>query len=435
MATVANISAVLKKVYGSDYQKMVNPDAKLYKSLKFSEKSRTGDEYIIPVFLTRSNGQTFLSSANARTAQNLQISNATTAIQAAVKGTEFRHRELIIEATVMASLSNNQAFVNTWKAIYESAMNGILYSLEEQFLSGGIGRGICATSANVSATSTDVTIQAAYWSPAYWAGMEDLTVCFYTTNTTLVSSAANAVFTVSAVNTDTRVIRFTGSAGGITALDAAILANTNAVNIHRGGLDSSGNLIQAFGNECVGIHSMLTTSGSVFGISNATYSRWKPTTYANGSLPINFGKVTDAVAKLGNKWGSRGDIKILVSPTSWNNINVDEAASRVYDSSYDSKKLDVGTEGIVYHGGSGKITIESHPLVWDGFAYGFSGLEDANVWCRVGDTDITNKVPGIGDIVTKVSGTNTFEMQLLANMAPFCSRLGDQIVFTGITNT
>lgn len=435
MAQVADISSILKRKFANNWQKMVNPDAKFYKSLAYSERQKTGDDYVIPVFLTRSNGQTFFSNANSRLQQNLQVANATVSALATVKGAEFRHREQIIETTVLASLANDQAFVNAWKAIYESAMNGILYSMEEQFITGQWGRGVTLSSVNASATTTNVTIDASYWSPAYWAGMEGLTVAFYTSNTTLVSSAANAVFTVSAVNTDTRVILFTGTATGITALDIAIAANPSAVNIHRAGLDSSGNLIQAFGNECLGIHQMLSTTGSVFNISNSTYSRWKPVNYAVGSVPLNFGKVTGAVSKLGNKWGSSAPMTVYVSPTTWNNINIDEAASRVYDSSYSKSKLEVGNEGIVYHGSTGEITIEAHPLVFDGFAYGMFDLKNSDTWCKVGDSDITNTVPGMGQIVTKVAGTNYFEMQLLANLSPFCSRLGDQIFFSGITNT
>src|SRR5581483_4286645 len=143
------------------------------------------------------------------------------------------------------------------------------------------GIGVTSSSANASSTSTVVTLTAASWATGIWAGMENCPLNFFKqSDSSLVSSGTDAVFTISSIDVDNRKLTLTGSAAGIAALDTAILAGACDIFFDTARTDAT-----TF-NEMVGINKIITNTGTLFNISASTYNLWKGNTYDVGSASL-----------------------------------------------------------------------------------------------------------------------------------------------------
>lgn len=428
---VARLTGLLKKSYASTYINAIPEWAWFLKNVKFMSANKLGDTYEQMVVLAGTHGITYGGTTGS--AYSLSSPIAMQTYNASVKGYEYTLREVISLGAIKRAMSTKEAFADLWSLAYEQMMSSLSARLELSFLDSGYGIGVCASSVNIGATSTTVTMNQAEWAPGIWGGTEGAAVSFYTTNSSLVSSAADSVFYVTSVDYINRKIVFTGTATGITALDSAISGAPNAVNVYFSGILGSTPL-SSFGAEPVGVRTAIQNTGTLWNINAATYGLWKGNTYSAGSAAFNFGKATAAVAQVVARTGAKGEYTFLVNPKTWNSLNANEAANRRYDSSYDKGRMEKGTEQISYWGQSGKITFEPHIYVKEGFAYGLFGAKDPSVWRRVGSTEITNEFQGSNELIMVSNDLNAVETRLYTDQAPFCSQVSKQILVSGIVN-
>jgi len=434
----STVNGLVKTIYADTWVDLIPEWALFYKTLKFQKANKLGDTYNQMVLLGRSHGVTYGGSTAA--AFNLAEAIPMQTDDASVRGSEFVLRDVIAIGSLKRAMSTKEAFVNLWTLVYENMMDSIIYRYELATMWGGSatgtvatgGIGVCASSANASATSTVITCVSAEWAAGIFGGAETAKLSFYTTNTTLVSSGADSVFTISAVNIDSKTITVTGTATGITALDSAISGNANAVNIYFAGILSSTPL-SSFGNEPVGLAKIISNTGTLFGINAASFNLWKGNSYSASSAAFNFGKATQSLTTLVSR-GLKGDVCFYVSPGAWNNLNVNEAANRLYDSSYNSSNLEVGAKQISYYAQNGKITFEPHIYMKDGYAFALHKPDDAAVWRRVGSTEITNVIEGTNEMIVLSTDKNGVETRLYLDQAPFTPMPLRNMLVTGIVN-
>lgn len=427
----STVQGLVKTIYADTWVDLVPEWALFYKTLKFQKANKLGDFYAQMVLLARSHGVTY--GGNSGSAFNLATAIPMQTQQAQVKGSEFVIRDVIAIGSLKRAMSNKEAFVDLWTLVYENLMDSIIYRYELSTMWGQRGIAVTASSANVDTTHTTITVTAAEWASGIYGGMESANISFYTNNVTLVSSGVDSVFTVTAVDIDNRKFTVSGTTTGISALDTAIAGNANNVFVYFSGLLSTTPL-SSFGNEPVSIYQILAnTTGTIFNINATNYNLWKGNTSALGSTPLNFGKATQAVSKLVSR-GLRGDICFYVSPGAWNNLNTNEAANRLYDESYDSGRLEVGTEQITYWGQNGKLTFEPHIYMKDGYAFAMYKPDDPSVWRRVGSVEITNVIEGTNEMIVLSPDINGVETRLYLDQAPFTPYPSRQLLLTGITN-
>jgi hypothetical protein len=181
-------------------------------------------------------------------------------------------------------------------------------------------------------------------------------------------------------------------------------------------------------NEMAGLSAIIQNSGTLFNISAATYSLWKGTVVSSVGQ-ISFAKLQDAVGRAANK-GLMEKVLVMVSPKAWSVLNADQAALRMFDSSYGSKSLENGAQALTFHGVTGPMEIVAHPLVKDGDAF----VVPPDSLMRVGSLDLSFGVPGFDEqFFTLVPNYGAVELQCIADQAIFCERPAHAVLMTGIT--
>lgn len=221
-----------------------------------------------------------------------------------------------------------------------------LYESHAQKLEASLLYGTSSIGTVSSLSSQDIILTAASFADGLWMGKEGAVIDVYNG-----SSVRQAALVVSVVNPSTYTITVTGTTTGIVANDKVYLKG-------------------AYGKECYGLDSIITNSGSMFGIDASAYSLWAGNSYSASSAPLTMAKTLSAASMAVAKGGLNGDAVCLVHPSSWNNLNSNESALRTYQNN--EGKASNGFDAIEYRYAGGKIKMISHPMVKRGEAFLFS---------------------------------------------------------------
>jgi hypothetical protein len=267
--------------------------------------------------------------------------------------------------------------------------------------------------ATVAGINTGViTITDATWAGGMWAGAEGAVLEAFT-GITSSETQHNGDLVISAVDQDLKTITVTGTSSAVAPADVLYFKGARTTT--------------AF-NEMAGLHKIITNTGTLFNIAANTYSLWKGSTNSSTGQ-LSFSKIQDAVAKAVNK-GLMSKCLVLVSPKGWAVLNSDQAAMRVFDQSFSSKKFENGAEAITFYGPNGALEVRSHAFVKDG---DFFILPVESV-LRLGSTDVTFGVPGMEqEFFTLVSGKNAVELQCMTDQAVFIEAPAHAVYGSGVT--
>ena len=260
------------------------------------------------------------------------------------------------------------------------------------------------------------------WATGLWAGKVGAELQFYQDdNSTLISSSTDSVFTISAIDPVYKRIKVTGTATGVTAFLAIAEANFD------GGIYTYFNGTK--GKDFLGIDQIITTSGSLFGINNTTYSLFKGNEYtASGALSLSqiIAATENAVAQ-----GLMEDVCAYVPISAWNTLASTEAGLRRYDSSYKNGIAENGVQSLAFYGANGKIEIEPHPIVKAGEVF----IIPKKQFIRVGATDVTFQTPGMDatEIFLQLPSNAGYEVRAYADQALLCMTPAKCTKVTGFT--
>lgn len=277
-----------------------------------------------------------------------------------------------------------------------------------------------------SSTTAWYYIDKAQWATGLWAGKVGAELQFFKDdNSTLISSGADSVFTISAIDPVYKRIGLTGTATGVTALmavaksdfDAGIYAYFNATY--------TGSVTKDF----LGIDKIITTSGTLFGINNTSYSLFKGNEYtASGTLSLSqiISATENAVAQ-----GLMEDVCAYVPISAWNTLANTESGLRRYDSSYKNGIAENGVQSLAFYGANGKIEIEPHPIVKAGEVF----IIPKKQFIRVGATDVTFQTPGMDatEIFLQLPSNAGYEVRAYADQALLCMAPAKCTKVTGFT--
>jgi hypothetical protein len=417
MTDSAKLSGLFKEVYiDSGIENLVPEASKLTKRIPFvSANQETGNKFHMPVIVSGEAGITMALNSDGGFELNSPVSMQMQDAQ--VEGSQFLLRStLSYEAAARAS-NSKKAFEKATSLLVENMMESATKRIEVLTLYGQDNLGVCSASSNVSATQTRVTITPATWASGIWCGSENTELNFYSSGGTLISSGADAIFTVLKVDADNRYLYVTGTATGITALDAGI---SSATISYRGSRTK----------EFAGLKKIITNTGTLFNISAADYNLWKGNSVTvTGQL--TFKKLLSAVSKAVGR-GLNESVLVAVNPDTWSDLASDLSALKRFDGSYNQKELENGAENITYYGQNGKIEIMSHNCVKAGDAIGFPPKRVK----RVGASDLSFKMPGQGDdIVLHRPEHASYEMRLYTNQAVFVETPARCFYISGFTNS
>jgi hypothetical protein len=294
--TISTLEGLFKINYASKMEDLKSDCAILQKEVTFKQSEKIEESYVQPVLLTRSHGVTYASWDAGAFALNAAI--VLNSKKATIKGSQMVLREQLAYDSVYRSTRKGEiSFDPAVTLVVASMADSISHRMEASMLYGesGIGTSTTAETA-VDATHTKLTVDLATWAVGMWTGSENAALNIYNGaaygSATLISTGADAIFAVSAVDVGNRVITLEGTATGITPLETA----ANGTNVLHFAFRGSK------GNEMSGLDKILTNTGSLFGIDAAAYSLWKSSTYAAGGA-LTIGKLDQPIAQAVGKGG------------------------------------------------------------------------------------------------------------------------------------
>lgn len=419
MATgVAQLDGLFKRVYGSKLVDLVPKAAYLQGRLPLQEAKKIGKQFEFPVTVQNEQGATYAAAESGAFALNAASSMVTQ--NAEVDGSQLVLRgTLSYEAAAKATSGGPKAFASATKTQVKSLMDSTRSRLEIANLYGqsDVGLARTASSSNVSTTSTTVTFDAASFAVGMWAGHEGAKIEFRQVGSlgTLVSSGADAIFTVGTVGTNTLTV--TGTTTGIAALDTAIAANDQAVFF-----------AGAYLTEHVGLDKIITNTGTLFGIDAATYSLWR------GNAETTSGNITiEAVNEANSTAVSRGldsEVDVLVNPQTWNEILNDQAALRRYDQGSSTNQWTNGTNGLSFESQNGRMNFVPHRFVKRGDIF----IVPVDCMHRIGAQDVSFEIPGApGQIFRHLDDSAGYEFRTYSNQAIICDSPAKATKLTGFS--
>jgi len=418
--TPAQLSGLFKEAYGDEVMDLVPEVAKIIKLVPFVQRDKeTGNLYHQPVIVAQEQGVTYASPSSGAFALNDSV--AMTMQDAQIQGSQMLLRSALSYDAAARASNSKKAFVKATELIVENMMESLTKRLEIAVLYGAAGLGKSSSIAQYSGNSNPtteslVTLSAASWAVGIWSGMEGAKVNFYN-GSSLVSSGADAIFTILQVDSDNRQLVVSGTVTGSAAIVA--LTATPLDLFFQG----------AYGAEMTGIDKIISNTGTLFNISAAQYNLWKGNNVTvSGSLTM--GKILSSVSKAVGR-GLNEKVVCLVNPETWANLSSDLAALRMYDGSYDSKKAKNGFESIQYHGQNGEIEVISHNCVKAGECFIFPPKKVK----RIGAQEISFKTPGREDeIFLHLPNNAGFEMRLYTDQAILIETPARCIKISGFTN-
>lgn len=400
---LSTLNGLFKEVYASKLENLIPDGVKLLNMIPFVQKDQqNGSLYHQPVVLGLEHGVTYSTGGDAFT---LNSAIAGQIKDAQVQGAQLVLRSILSYTAASRSVGGGQkAFEDATKFLVGNMLRSMARKLEMELFYGQVGIGKLAASGAISGTT--ITLDTAEWAPGVWAGAEGMPINFRTSGGTDHGST-----TVTSVDMDARTI---------VVASAASAANGDLIYV-----DGS------YGNEFAGVHKILSNTGTLFNIDAATYNLWKGNQYNCGGTALSFTKIQSAVARAVEK-GLDGEVMVLVNPRGWANLLSDQAALRMYDSSYKASSVENGAESIKFHGQNGVIEIQPSTFVKEGYAY----ILCKDEWVRVGSTDITFRRPGQGDeFFRDLESAAGYELRAFTDQAAFCSAPGKQVLMTNIVNS
>ena len=396
MTTTTDLNGLFKQAYADKLQNLVPEQNIIMKKVPFRAAARLlGDQYNQPVVLRREHGFTY-AGPNAG-AFNLNPAISMKTQNALVPGWQLVERSSIDYESVYKS-DNVNSFRNAVDLVMENAMESFNYRLEAGMLYGqsSSGLGDFTTTTGLTSTTINITFTATGWAVGIWAEAEGAQIDVFSGSE--VKANTTGAMTVTAVNVTTRTVTLSGAAADVTNIDALTAGYVR--------------FFGASGAEAVGIDKILTNTGTLFNIDASTYNLWKSNFLT--SIPKTLAGLLSAVAVAQGR-GLNEDVDVLVSPDVWNVLVSNEAALRMYDSSFSSAKLENGTKSITFYSQNGKLTIHSHTYVKAGE---FFMLPLGRV-TRIGASDTTFNIPGTmdGKVFRQLSDQAGFEFRLYSNQA------------------
>jgi len=403
--TPVSLDGQFKEVYADNINNLIPEGAKLLHMVNFIKaEKQPGNLYHQPVILGHEHGFTY--GGVLGNAFQLENAVASSNADARVQGAEIVLRSFLSIAAASRSQNSKACFISETKLLVENMLKSFAKRLEIGLMYGQMGIG--TVESITGAGPYVVKIYDWDWAAGIFSGGENMPITILDP-----TFAANRVDTfVTAVNLDTKEI--TINAKGTAQADDVIVFKSAI---------AAGPVY----NEFAGLHKIISNSGSLFNINASVYNLWKGnvinvgTDFTGGEAKLSFDSIESAIARAMNKGLNDEEVAVICNPGSWKNLLTEQAAKRMYDSSYSGKEIEQGAKSIKFHGPNGLIEIVPSIYCKEGFAY----IIPAKEFMRVGSTDVTFEQPGFeGKFLRLLENHNGYEMRAYTDQALFTSKPG-----------
>lgn len=422
---MANLTGLFKEKYAEQVETLYQKCSILKDDVAFVKAAaQNGANYNQPVVMSPEQGFTYAAPSATPAPVTLNAAISMQMQNAQVAPYQMFARCVLDYETAHRSI-NGRAFEPAAVLQMTNVLEQAHTRLELSLLYGQEGIGTSSSTTGVTATTLDLVFTEASWSDAAWGSAVGAVLQFFNNSTgALISSGADSKFTVTNVTVGTRTVRVSGTATGITALDAVA-----AVDAFFEGARTDATTF----NEMPGLSKIITNTGTLFNIDAATYNLWKGNTYSAGSAALTLAKVQSAVSVAVGR-GLIEDVTVYVNPKTWGNLLSEQTALRMYDSSYSTSKVQSGAQAIEFYSQNGKLTVKSHPFVKQGDAF----IVPISKLRRIGSTDITFNAPGPKgekEMFVDLQDSAGYQYKLYSGQTLFCSAPAKTVKITGIVNS
>lgn len=412
--TQQTLDALWKDIYAGQVENLIPETAVLQRTIPFGTAEKVGDKFIQPVLLSGEHGVTYLGI-------NAGVEDLETAVAAVFKEAQVDPSSVLLRSSISYNAadkmaSSKEAFMNWSEMLVGNMTESLAKRNEIGMLYGQTNVGTISAVSNSSGTNV-LTISD--FCDGIWAGMEGARLDAYNGNT---RRNTNAALVVASVNFENRTVTVTGN-----TTDTAAIAQNDTLNFRLAKHVSDGSY-----KEMAGLDRIITNSGSLFGISAASYGLWRGHVFSAGSAALTLGKVFAGHARAA-ALGFAGDMMVLVNPRTFASLNSDQSALRVYDSSYKYSKMESGAEELCFYSGVGKLVIKLHIYCKPSEAFGVP----VKHMKRIGTTDITfklNRAAAGGEVFLHIPDKSGYEIRCRSEQALFIKKPAHAIKWSGIVN-
>ena len=427
---LTTLNGLFKDVYASEIYNMIPSVAKLQDIIKFiGRQYQEGNQYVQPLVLQLEHGISYGSPEDGAFDLNASISGVVK--HARVRGAQLLLRTSVAYDVLARSQNNAGAFAQATKFIVQAMTESMAKKYEVEIFYGQDNIGVIASVNDIAPTAplvggvaTDGAPQAALpgdlvsaadfivieegeWASGIFCGAKGMKLDIRNA----ADSAKIQTVTVKAVDFDTRRI-YTEEDLLSSVIAGCILKPYNA-----------------HGKQAAGLVKIMSNVGTLFEIDASQYELWKGNVVSSVGV-LDFEKLTKFLSKPIEK-GLDKDVVAIVSPKTWASLMKDQAALRMFDQSYSTKKLENGTMAIEFYSLNGKIEVHASTYCKDGYAFVFAPEEFA----RIGATDITFALPGMPDQFLLQSPDKAgYEMRCYVNAGLFTKSIGKTLLLKGITH-
>lgn len=435
-ASNGDVLNLFKKVYGN-LQDLLPEDQMLAKLIPFSQSQKVGESYVEAVTLTHETGITLggsgldvfeLESPIAGTVKQAVVSPYVSVLGSLIPWSVISRSagggaKSFFDATkyvVKNNLRSHQDFLEAFRLYGQSAdlLGYVSYATATYrgvAFTNGTGTlastqfGSVAFTNGINAAGKYLLVSPGQFAAGLWVGKEGVKIV-------QVDSTGAVVAEGSLVAVDPDY--------GILQLDFTPVAasSTTSHRIGYKGMESA--------KEMIGIHKIISTTGTLFGIPTSQYSLWRGNNQTLANVKFKLENVQTAIAQAVNRGALEGDIEVMVNPRSFGTMITTESGARSYDSSY-KNQAENGFENIVFYHQAGKATIRSHRKVKEGHAFMLS----ADCWSRSGSAEVAFSVPGVDkDIIFPEPNMSAYSFRTYSDQYVFCHAPAKNILVTGIND-
>lgn len=400
---------ITKNLYGPQLEKLAFEETQLTEAIPLSlGNEKLGDQFIVHVPLTMEHGFTYNGTDGGEV--TLAAAIAQQSKRATVPAYEVIAKSRIVSRTFEEALSAGPAaFGDATQHIVDSLMVSAEKRREHSMLYGQDGM------AAVESIDTGViTITAATWTPLLWDCMEGAIIeCFSGTGASVTQR--NGDLTITAVDLEARTVTVSGTSSAVAPGDILYFKGARTATAYK---------------EMPGLNKLANNTGSLYGIDAASYVRWRPNRKTSTGLP-SFSTIQNGIKKVAGRGVRKMRIRCYVSLDTWEVVNNDMAAARVFDASYGKGKGTMGNEVIEFVTHSGTTIIEPHALVRPGDAFAFGEMNAMRI--GVHDLKFDRGPTGDGDLWHRLEATNTYEIRIASVMGLLLRAPWRTVAFSGIT--
>lgn len=410
--SMASLNGLFKERYADNMKRLIPEGFKAVNMIPFLPKDRQpGNLYHQPVVLGMEHGVTFADDTEGAFALNPPVAGQIK--DAALRGYQLLLRSVMSYSAASRALGpGERAFEDATKFLVGNMIVSLTKKLEIEIMYGQMGYSVVDAPVVTTGTNDPIILTAAEFASGIWSGAEGMPIELVRAG--VVVAGLNNL-TVASVNLETRTILVNGATVNIVAGDLVY---------HKG----------AFGKEFAGVHKILTNTGTLFGIDATQYTLWKGSEFdVSGGVPANaevlsFAILQQAIAR-GVAKGLDTDVTVMVNPSHWDDLLTEQAALRMYDSSFTTAVAENGSKTIKFHSQNGMVEIVPSIYIKEGYSYVIC-KED---WVRVGSTDITFKRPGQeGNFFRELEDHAGYELRSYTDQALFCARPGRSVLIKGL---